>query len=106
MPPSRPGAEVVAAGACRARNLHPDRLDMTETSPVGVPAYGSYLPTTHNVPAFLLPRLAEMATEVPNTNTGRGIYYERDRPGVARNENSGRDSGQPAYRLRRAFRAA
>ena len=31
----------------------------------------------HNVPAFLLPRLAEMATEVPNTNTGRGIYYER-----------------------------
>jgi hypothetical protein len=54
---------------------------MTETSAVGVPAYGSYLPTTHNVPAFLLPRLAEMATEVPNTNTGRGIYYERGRPG-------------------------
>lgn len=54
---------------------------MTETSAVGVPAYGSYLPTTHNVPAFLLPRLAEMATEVPNTNTGRGIYYERDRRG-------------------------
>ncbi len=31
----------------------------------------------HNVPAFLLPRLAEMATEVPDTHTGRCIYYER-----------------------------
>jgi hypothetical protein len=30
-----------------------------------------------NVPAFLLPRLAEMATEVPNTHPGRRIYYER-----------------------------
>jgi hypothetical protein len=30
-----------------------------------------------NVPAFLLPRLAEMATEVPNTHLGRRIYYER-----------------------------
>ncbi len=31
----------------------------------------------HNVPAFLLPRLAKMATEVPDTDTGRRIYYER-----------------------------
>jgi hypothetical protein len=30
-----------------------------------------------NVPAFLLPRLAEMANEVPGTETGRRIYYER-----------------------------
>jgi hypothetical protein len=31
----------------------------------------------HNVPAFLLPRLTEMATEVPDTHAGRRIYYER-----------------------------
>jgi hypothetical protein len=30
-----------------------------------------------DVPAFLLPRLAEMATEVPSTHLGRCIYYER-----------------------------
>lgn len=30
-----------------------------------------------NVPAFLLPRLSEMAGEVPDTQTGRRIYYER-----------------------------
>jgi hypothetical protein len=30
-----------------------------------------------DIPAFLLPRLAEMATEVPDTHTGRRIYYER-----------------------------
>jgi hypothetical protein len=30
-----------------------------------------------DVPAFLLPRLAEMATEVPDTHLGRRIYYER-----------------------------
>ena len=29
------------------------------------------------VPAFLLPRLAEMAAEVPPTDRGRRIYYER-----------------------------
>jgi hypothetical protein len=31
----------------------------------------------HRVPAFLLPRLAEMAAEVPRTDRGRRIYYER-----------------------------
>jgi hypothetical protein len=35
----------------------------------------------YDVPAFLLPRLAEMAAEVaaevPDTHTGRRIYYER-----------------------------
>ena len=35
----------------------------------------------YDVPAFLLPRLAEMATEVaaevPDPHTGRRIYYER-----------------------------
>ena len=31
----------------------------------------------YNVPAFLLPRLAEMAAEVPDTHLGRRIYYER-----------------------------
>jgi hypothetical protein len=31
----------------------------------------------HNVPAVLLPRLSEMATEVPVTDLGRRIYYER-----------------------------
>ena len=31
----------------------------------------------HNVPAFLLPRLAEIATEVPDNDLGRRIYYER-----------------------------
>ena len=31
----------------------------------------------YDVPAFLLPRLAEMATEVPNTLTGLRIYNER-----------------------------
>lgn len=30
-----------------------------------------------NVPVFLLPRFTEMAAEVPNTPTGRRIYYER-----------------------------
>jgi hypothetical protein len=30
-----------------------------------------------DVPAFLLPRLAKMATEVPNTDLGLRIYYER-----------------------------
>jgi hypothetical protein len=30
-----------------------------------------------NVPAFLIPRLAEMATEVPDTRLGHRIYYER-----------------------------
>jgi hypothetical protein len=30
-----------------------------------------------DVSAFLLPRLAEMATEVPDTHLGRRIYYER-----------------------------
>jgi hypothetical protein len=30
----------------------------------------------HNVPAFMLPRLAKMATEVPNTHLGLRIYYE------------------------------
>ena len=30
-----------------------------------------------NVPAFLLPRFTEMAAEVPDTPTGRRIYYER-----------------------------
>ncbi len=29
------------------------------------------------VPAFLPPRLAEMATELPDTDVGRRIYYER-----------------------------
>jgi hypothetical protein len=29
------------------------------------------------VPAFLLPRLAEMAAEVPDTDLGKRIYYER-----------------------------
>ena len=31
----------------------------------------------YNVPAFMLPRLSEMATEVPDTHLGRRIYYER-----------------------------
>ena len=31
----------------------------------------------YNVPAFMLPRLSEMATEVPSTHLGRRIYYER-----------------------------
>lgn len=31
----------------------------------------------YDVPAFLIPRLAEMATEVPDTHTGYRIYYER-----------------------------
>jgi len=31
----------------------------------------------YNVPAFLIPRLAEMATEVPDTQLGHRIYYER-----------------------------
>jgi hypothetical protein len=30
-----------------------------------------------NVPAFLLPRLTEMATEFPDLHTGLRIYYER-----------------------------
>jgi hypothetical protein len=30
-----------------------------------------------NVPVFLLPRLTRMASEVPDTPTGRRIYYER-----------------------------
>jgi hypothetical protein len=30
-----------------------------------------------DVPAFLLPRLAKMATEVPDTDLGLRIYYER-----------------------------
>jgi xanthine/CO dehydrogenase XdhC/CoxF family maturation factor len=30
-----------------------------------------------DVPAFLLPRFTEMAAEVPDTPTGRRIYYER-----------------------------
>jgi hypothetical protein len=30
-----------------------------------------------NVPAFLLPRLTELETGVPDTLTGRRIYYER-----------------------------
>jgi hypothetical protein len=29
------------------------------------------------VPAFLIPRLSEMAAEVPDTELGRRIYYER-----------------------------
>ncbi len=31
----------------------------------------------YDVPAFLLPRLGEMATEVPDTHLGHRIYYER-----------------------------
>ena len=31
----------------------------------------------HDVPAFLLSRLSEMAAEVPNTQLGHRIYYER-----------------------------
>lgn len=31
----------------------------------------------HDVPVFLLPRLGEMATEVPDTGLGRRVYYER-----------------------------
>jgi hypothetical protein len=30
-----------------------------------------------DVPAFLLPRFREMAAEVPDTPTGRRVYYER-----------------------------
>jgi hypothetical protein len=30
-----------------------------------------------DVPAFLVPRFTEMAAEVPDTPTGRRIYYER-----------------------------
>jgi hypothetical protein len=30
-----------------------------------------------DVPVFLLPRFTEMATELPDTPTGRRIYYER-----------------------------
>ena len=30
-----------------------------------------------DVPAFLLPRFTEMSAEVPDTPTGRRIYYER-----------------------------
>ena len=30
-----------------------------------------------NVPVFLLPRFTEMAAEVPDTPTGRRVYYER-----------------------------
>lgn len=50
------------------------------------------------VPAFLLPRLAAMASEVPDTDLGRGIYYERVHcllalAGVAR------DTAPGAFRL-------
>ena len=38
------------------------------------PVFGIKL---QRVPAFLLPRLAEMAAEVPDTDLGRRIYYER-----------------------------
>jgi len=38
------------------------------------PVFGVKL---QQVPAFLLPRLAEMASEVPDTDVGRRIYYER-----------------------------
>jgi hypothetical protein len=31
----------------------------------------------YNVPAFLLPRLSELATEVSGADGGRGIYYAR-----------------------------
>jgi len=31
----------------------------------------------YNVPVFLLPRLSQLATEVPGTDLGRRIYYER-----------------------------
>jgi len=38
------------------------------------PVFGIKL---ERVPAFLVPRLAEMASEVPATDLGRRIYYER-----------------------------
>ena len=38
------------------------------------PVFGEKL---SGVPAFLLPRLAEMAAEVPRSDRGRRIYYER-----------------------------
>ena len=31
----------------------------------------------HNVPAFLLPRLTKIASEVPSSHLGRRMYYER-----------------------------
>ena len=31
----------------------------------------------YNIPVFLLPRLSQLATEVPSTDLGRRIYYER-----------------------------
>ena len=39
-----------------------------------LPIFGDRIP---QVPAFLVPRLTEMANELPNTGLDRRIYYER-----------------------------
>jgi hypothetical protein len=52
-----------------AREGAPERVQFWRS-----PVFGEKF---HNVPAFLLPRLAEMASEVPNSDLGRRIYYER-----------------------------
>ena len=54
-------------------------LTQTEGSPRLIKFWRSpvFREKFHNVPAVMLPRLSEMATEVPATDLGRRVYYER-----------------------------